>query len=301
MEWRYFLSASAQSMAAVLGVFGALLVALAVNEVRERKRNNEKLRQYLAESDRLKLIMSSLNKEIELLLGKKLHENIENFKRHLIKEEGAKKSASEYVTLFKHNLSEFENLDRVEKEFAYYIKEYERSGTNWGTKISSPDEGQTQTQVERFRERYIDTRLHVIKLRDFRTILLSGVGSTIKVLAVILVVVFVIGVAFPLFLIPSDPMLHGSIAPYTYSTIKTIVTVAMFLSITALLISLLFILKKGIPELSDIRKLEEFSQLSTYSKYFEQARVNIGDTLTAVCFLGSCFLGSCFLGSCLEF
>lgn len=280
MEWRYFLSATAQSMAAIIGIMGALLVALVLYEIRERRESRFKLRILLADSRKLEAGLPPFTKTLEAFLGQRLRETREMFKNLLLKEDGPTKSPEEYLDQMANRVSKYEDPERVLNLIRNSIQHWENTDGKIG---EGNRDGTPQSQIDKelrdFDEKYQSVLHHVRSVNTLRSRIESSSMRLSSRICVALPILFALTVGLPLFLIPSDPT-DAAVTPLnSFFFPKPTLVLIMLLTVSALCFFVWRLTKRDQIDKDDLVALERFSSLDSYSRHFERAWLAGDDSL----------------------
>ncbi len=281
MDWNWLYSSLSQSIAAIVGLIGSFIITKIISNQAIYKVNNDKLSEFILNSKSLKEKINNryftwYNNNIRKREFEELNDNLEK--------NGIKKSSLEYYNSLKFSLFDdrVEILHEIDSRIKNYKKTQEKKAM-FGSLIptsfphlSMLNTNEINEEKESINNLIIEISQNIQLINNFINEIKINPQSSILIFwsIIIILILFYIGVIFPLCLLPVDNNNPNILNYQSMLSIKGVillfVTLLFSLIMTIFMITNIMIKYKK----EDIDKLKVYSDLGNYSKFLKIYEIN---------------------------
>jgi hypothetical protein len=291
MDWNWFFSSLAQSVAAIVGIFAAFIITRVINNQTEFARKKERLKELLARSERFK--DKFFERAIEWYSEQQLETNLEKLEDKL--EDGQKKTAQVYYTEMHsiHFIPRKVVIEKIQETIDNFVRAEERSEeTSLYQRIapiSSPAYLQMESQRNQQSRSTIanegelifslisELKQHVRLLKILLTEIIDNPESSKLVSYSILAayVLFLAGVICPLLFLPVYTDINILSPSLPFQSLKIILLVVVSVIFLFIMWQFWRVNNSLSYDSADIEILKKLTGLGAYSTYLEIMENNI--------------------------
>lgn len=289
MDWNWFFSSSAQSAAAIVGIFAAFIITKIVNNQGEFSNKKRQIKKFTSNSMRLEDEANA--RYFDWYSERTLENEFESLERRL-KEDDEILSPEQYY--FELNFPEFVEKEKVlsgiQQKIDIHQTPSSRDSLNFPFHITTPPiniptnlsiSQQLSEERDLIYKLINDTNHHIRDLRDFLAAIKNNPESsgliTFSIISVS--VLFFVGVIYPLSFLPLEQGVEISISLSVFwdilFSLKGAWLFAVSLIFNIILLVFLVINIKMKHSKSEIETLERYSKIQNYSSHFEIMQNNL--------------------------